>query len=550
VTLAVLVAIILTFSTLLITGPHPAGRSTGTVGSPVPPTSELRPHPAGFVVRVDPASGVLNPYASGMSASVVIGQPDFSSNHPGSGPANLSAPFAGTFDGQGDLWVVDTNDSRVLEFRPPFHDGMNASLVIGQTSLSGFGSNTTQSGLSRPLAVVLDAAGDLWVSDSDNNRVLEFVPPFSTGMNAHLVLGQSGFLAFGPGTGASNLTGPIGLAFSPSGELFVADAADNRVLGYAPPFVTGMGAAVVLGQTGFATASASTTRTGLARPTDVAVGPNGSLWVADSNNNRTLGFSPPFSDGMPASEVLGPYNYTLTNQTTPYELAYPWGLSFDAEGDLWVADAGNARVLEYLAPVSTTTRPSVVIGKASLTDTSLGHVSDTNLSNAVQAFFDPTGDLWVVDPEWDRVLEFAPTSYLVNVSELGLPNGTAWSATLDGKVGSAVAPGSISFSVWNGTHPFSVGTITGYSSSPTSGSLTVTGAARAFTVAFAASASPSSGPSTGELELVIYLLVAVVLVLVVALALEFRRHRGGRAPPASSSWEPPAAQNPPPPKAS
>ncbi len=323
------------------------------MGTSVPQSSGPRPYAAGSAVTAAPASGVLNPYASGMAAYLVIGQPDFSSDHPGSGPANLSSPFSGTFDALGDLWVADTSDNRVVEFRPPFHDGMNASLVIGQTDLRGFGSNTTQNGLSGPLAAAFDAAGDLWVSDNDNNRVLEFVPPFSSDMIAHLVLGQSGFLAAGSGTGASNLTGPIGLAFTPSGELFVADAGDNRVLGYAPPFVTGMDATVVLGQTGFATISASTTATGLDCPTDVAVGPNDSLWVADSNNNRTLGFSSPFSDGMAASEVLGPYNYTLTNQTTPYELAYPWGLAFDANGDLWVADAGDARVLEYLTPVGT-----------------------------------------------------------------------------------------------------------------------------------------------------------------------------------------------------
>ncbi len=190
-----------------------------------------------------------------------------------------------------------------------------------------------------------------------------------------------------------------------------------------------------------------------------------------------------------------------------------------------------------------------MIGKPTLADTSPGNVSNTNLTDPVGTFFDPTGDLWVVDSEWERVLEFAPTSYVVNVSELGLPNGTAWSATFDGKVGSAVAPASISFSVWNGTHPFSVGAVAGYSSSPTSGSLTVTGDSRAFTVVFAAIASSASGPSTGELELAIYLLVAVVLVLAVALALEIRRHRTGRAPPPASSWEPPAAQNAPPPKA-
>ncbi len=83
-----------------------------------------------------------------------------------------------------------------------------------------------------------------------------------------------------------------------------------------------------------------------------------------------------------------------------------------------------------------------------------------------------------------------PAKYTVTFTESGLPSGTTWSVTLGGSTSSGT--GSISFSEPNGTYTYSVGAVSGYTSSPSSGSLTVNGAAVSQAISFSKVTTPSS----------------------------------------------------------
>ena len=80
------------------------------------------------------------------------------------------------------------------------------------------------------------------------------------------------------------------------------------------------------------------------------------------------------------------------------------------------------------------------------------------------------------------------TTYSVTFTESGLPSGAPWSVTLNGARASATAPGSIIFTKSNETYPFTVGTVSGYAASPSSGSVTVNGAAVSKAITFTAAA--------------------------------------------------------------
>ncbi len=88
-----------------------------------------------------------------------------------------------------------------------------------------------------------------------------------------------------------------------------------------------------------------------------------------------------------------------------------------------------------------------------------------------------------------------PSAYAVTFTESGLPSGTSWSVTLNGTTSSATAPGSITFTEANGTYAFSVGAVSGYTASPSSGSVTVNGAAVSKAVTFTA-VPPGAYPVT------------------------------------------------------
>src|SRR5262249_9433028 len=107
-----------------------------------------------------------------------------------------------------------------------------------------------------PYAVAVDPAGNLYVADSSNNRVLVFNTPLSGSSGepgagdttADLVIGQGGFGGAGNGTTSTTLHAPRGLAVDLHGNLYVADTFNNRVTEYDAPLTTGAAATLVIGQ--------------------------------------------------------------------------------------------------------------------------------------------------------------------------------------------------------------------------------------------------------------------------------------------------------------
>ena len=151
-----------------------------------------------------------------MNASLVLGQSDFISHIFLIDQKHMLEPFAVAVDGSGNIFIADTGNSRVLEFKPPLSNGMNASVVIGEPDFTTVAPAVDQTSVGVPISVSVDANGNLWVSDNLNMRVLEFQPPFVNGMKASLVLGEPDFVTGGPAfVGPSSLNGTFGAAFVP-----------------------------------------------------------------------------------------------------------------------------------------------------------------------------------------------------------------------------------------------------------------------------------------------------------------------------------------------
>jgi hypothetical protein len=126
-------------------------------------------------------------FATGQAASFVIGQPGFTSDSPGTSASQLNRPRGVAFDSDGNLWVPESDNHRVLEFVPPFSTGMSASLVLGQPD---FTTRThlyppDQKSTGAPRSIAFDSSGDLWVASWDG-RILEFVPPSALTWMPHL----------------------------------------------------------------------------------------------------------------------------------------------------------------------------------------------------------------------------------------------------------------------------------------------------------------------------------------------------------------------------
>jgi sugar lactone lactonase YvrE len=152
------------------------------------------------------------------------------------------------------LYVVDTGNSRVLGWADAesFANGQPADLVLGQPDRWTSGCNT--GGRSRAslclgqffLGIAVDAQGTVWVSDSGNQRVVGYRSPFTTDRVADREVG-----GIGCATGPRGLCIPGGVAVDKAGNLYVADIANNRILSFDQPMRRDAVADRVLGADGF-----------------------------------------------------------------------------------------------------------------------------------------------------------------------------------------------------------------------------------------------------------------------------------------------------------
>jgi sugar lactone lactonase YvrE len=424
-------------------------------------------------LAVRPSATSPSPFWTGMPASLVLGAPNLNTYWDSQNASAFeSYPELASMDPHGDIWVTDFGANRVLEFQPPFSNGEAASTVIGQSSFSGNASGTSSTNLSHPAAATIDPRGDLWVSDWANNRVMEFVPPFQTGMAASLVLGQSNFAGNYPAGSATNLSHPIGISFDRSDDLWLGDASNNRILEFKPPFSTGMSASLVLGQDTFTgNQTAGVTATNLSYPVGALVS-GSTLWVADLDDDRVLAYNAPFTTGEAATLVLGQPSLTSSGATGEGAFNDPTSVSVDSFGDLWVSDFFDNRVVEFTPPFTNFENPNIALGQNSLTGTQSG-LSATNLTATFGTLFDPAGNLWVTDGGNNRIVEFVVSHYSVTVRETGLPAGTTWKASVDSQNDSGT--GAFLFSETNGTYSLNITPVAGYHANPAFTSLIVNG---------------------------------------------------------------------------
>jgi sugar lactone lactonase YvrE/type II secretory pathway pseudopilin PulG len=204
----------------------------------------------------------------------------------------------------GNIWVIDSNNERVEEF--------NSS----GTYLSQFGSNGGGNGeFSNPNDIAIDASGNIWVTDAGNDRVQEFS---SNGT----YLSQFG----SDGRGNGQFYTPYGIAIDASGNIWVTDSLNNRVEEF-------NSSGTYLSQ--FGTHGSGNGQ--LNGPGDIAIDASGNIWVADANNNRVEEFN---SSGTYLSQFG-------SNGGGNGQLSSPYGIAIDASGNIWVTDSANDRVQEF-----------------------------------------------------------------------------------------------------------------------------------------------------------------------------------------------------------
>jgi sugar lactone lactonase YvrE len=313
--------------------------------------------------------------------------------------------------------VPDQGNSRVLIYNAPADNGQRSDILLGQSSYSSSTAGTTDSTMSGPSAFTFDDNGYLYISDKGNCRILQFRPPFTDGKAASLVIGKPDFTTgCGGAITANNLAGTGGLTFDGSGNLWVSDAGNNRVLRFKAPFKAGKAADMVLGQPDFVTGTCATTISAgtLCNPQGIAVDSDEILWVADNSDNRILGYKNPkksmnanYELGHPAGAAAFTSNAANDGGLSARTFMGPNGLAFDSKDHMWVTDSQNYRVLMFKPDFRNGIAASLVLGQPNFTTIGTASASAATFNNPQGIEVLRGGDVWVGDTNNSRTLRFA-----------------------------------------------------------------------------------------------------------------------------------------------
>jgi DNA-binding beta-propeller fold protein YncE len=161
--------------------------------------------------------------------------------------------------------------------------------------------------------------GNIYVANRENHQIVAY----DANGNYIMTIGTRG-------TANQQFQFPQGVAFDPTnGNLLVADAGNNRIQRFAISPTNSVTWVATYGSTAGGTGPGQ-----FNTPTGIHVAPDGTVWVADTNNNRVQAMSPSTRTWT-----------SFTTIATAGKLHVPWGVTVGPDGNIWITDTGNNRVV-------------------------------------------------------------------------------------------------------------------------------------------------------------------------------------------------------------
>jgi sugar lactone lactonase YvrE len=248
--------------------------------------------------------------------------------------AQLASPFAVDLAPDGSLLVADSHNHRVRRIAP---DGRMHSLAGGADWFaedSGDGGPASRARLRLPFGVAVGPDGAVFVSEHQDSVIRRIDPDGS--ISTYAGSWTAGDAGDGGAASLARLRRPHGLAVTADGSLYVADTGNHRVRRVSPAgvitTVAGTGAPGFGGDGGPATAAA------LDHPVDVAVGSEGTVYIADSNNGRIRAVAGGRIRTVGGSDAHGLPACTGDGGPATEAALTPDGVAVDSAGRVYVAD--------------------------------------------------------------------------------------------------------------------------------------------------------------------------------------------------------------------
>lgn len=258
----------------------------------------------------------------------------------------------------------------------------------GRQGYSGDGGPATSAQLNQPQGIAFDSAGDMYIADTDNQRV-------------RMVAAATGIITTVAGNGQAGINGdygpaiqavlhlPTAVAVDASGNLYICDSANNTIRQVSP--VTGL-IIPYLGDYIPGFAGDTTGQIAMNDPTDIFFDTNWNLWIADYGNGRIREYG---TNGICATVVGGGSTFTEGGFPLASVLAGPHSVVVDGPGNIYIADSENTRVFEVSV---TTGRITTFAGTGIYGFSGDGGAANAALINTPTSIaVDPSGNVYFVD---------------------------------------------------------------------------------------------------------------------------------------------------------
>ncbi|MEU7137349.1 SMP-30/gluconolactonase/LRE family protein [Streptomyces sp. NPDC046261] len=286
------------------------------------------------VRKVDAKTGTIHAFAGN-------GLPTFGGDDKPAVSAHLWSPSDVAVDAQGNVYIADADNHRVRKV-----DAATATITTvagtGKPGHSGDDKPAVTSQLSNPRGVALDAGGNLYIADTDNQRLRRVDAKTGTITTVAGNGSQDGSGDDGPAAKAA-LNAPRGVAVDAQGNVYIADTGNHRVrrVDAATATITTVAGT---GKPGHSGDGEPAVKAQLSSPSGVAVDSDGNLFVAEYGTNRVRRVDAVTRTIDPVAGTGHPTFSGDTGAAVRAELASPRGVAVDRQGNLYIADTGNHRV--------------------------------------------------------------------------------------------------------------------------------------------------------------------------------------------------------------
>jgi len=308
--------------------------------------------------------------------------------------AQLYNPWGIAVDSDGNLYIADNLNNRI---RKVTAGGIITTVAGGSAGFSGDDGPATAAQLDEPSDVAVDAAGNLYIADYNNDRIRKVTA--ATGIITTIAgNGNSGSTGDGNQATLAEIGGPESVSLDSAGNLYIAEYRNNRIRKVTTGgIITTVAGSSSQGNTGDGALATAAT---LNSPLDAIVDSAGNIYINDYRNNRIrkvaagTGIITAFA-GTGANGFSGD-GLDAVDAEFGGDIGY---LALDGDGNLYIPDYNNHRIRKVTASTGIIT----TVAGTGVSATTDGPVATAELNGPWAVETSSTGDLFIAEYDGDTI---------------------------------------------------------------------------------------------------------------------------------------------------